>query len=121
MCLANPYSGYKESYSVISLSLVTFARILADAIDRLLASPLIIGICLTSIPGIVSPERIDEINILQATYEAMREAVNKLSVKPDILLNDAVTIPIPYESASSFITSKSSSLFFSLNFLESFT
>ena len=43
--------------------------------------------------GIVSPERIDEINILQATYEAMREAVNKLSVKPDILLNDAVTIP----------------------------
>ena len=40
-----------------------------------------------------SPARIDEINILQATYEAMREAVNKLSVKPDILLNDAVTIP----------------------------
>ena len=54
MCLANPYSGYKESYSVISLSLVTFARILADAIDKLLASPLIIGICLTSIPGIVT-------------------------------------------------------------------
>lgn len=43
--------------------------------------------------GIVSPERIDEINILHATYEAMHEAVNKLSVKPDILLNDAVTIP----------------------------
>lgn len=42
--------------------------------------------------GIASPERIDEINILQATYEAMREAVNKLTVKPDILLNDAVTI-----------------------------
>ena len=43
--------------------------------------------------GIVGPERIDEINILQATYEAMREAISKLSVKPDILLNDAVTIP----------------------------
>ncbi len=43
--------------------------------------------------GYVSPERIDEINILQATYEAMREAINKLSIKPDILLNDAVTIP----------------------------
>lgn len=43
--------------------------------------------------GIVSPERIDEINILQATYEAMRDAVSQLSVKPDILLNDAVTIP----------------------------
>lgn len=43
--------------------------------------------------GYASPERIDEINILQATYEAMREAINKLSVSPDILLNDAVTIP----------------------------
>ena len=43
--------------------------------------------------GFVSPERIDEINILQATYEAMREAIGRLSVKPDLLLNDAVTIP----------------------------
>ncbi|MCI7129850.1 MAG: ribonuclease HII, partial [Lachnospiraceae bacterium] len=37
--------------------------------------------------------RIDEINILQATYEAMRAAINNLGVTPDILLNDAVTIP----------------------------
>ena len=43
--------------------------------------------------GYASSERIDEINILQATYEAMREAISKLSVSPDILLNDAVTIP----------------------------
>lgn len=43
--------------------------------------------------GCASPERIDEINILQATYEAMREAISKLSVRPDLLLNDAVTIP----------------------------
>ena len=43
--------------------------------------------------GYASPERIDEINILQATYEAMREAIGKLSPQPDILLNDAVTIP----------------------------
>jgi ribonuclease HII len=41
----------------------------------------------------VPPKRIDEINILQATYEAMREAISKLRVRPDILLNDAVTIP----------------------------
>lgn len=40
-----------------------------------------------------SPELIDEINILQATYEAMRNAIKKLSVKPDVLLNDAVKIP----------------------------
>ena len=44
--------------------------------------------------GIVSPARIDEINILQATYEAMREAVGNLSVEPQVLLNDAVTIPM---------------------------
>lgn len=43
--------------------------------------------------GIVGPQRIDEINILQATYEAMRMAIANLSVRPDILLNDAVTIP----------------------------
>lgn len=43
--------------------------------------------------GVVPPARIDEINILQATYEAMRTAIGKLSVKPDLLLNDAVTIP----------------------------
>ncbi len=43
--------------------------------------------------GCVDPQRIDKINILQATYEAMREAVGNLTVRPDILLNDAVTIP----------------------------
>lgn len=43
--------------------------------------------------GMVGPQRIDEMNILQATYEAMREAIGKLAVTPDVLLNDAVTIP----------------------------
>ena len=43
--------------------------------------------------GISSPQRIDEINILQANYEAMRQSIKNLSVIPDILLNDAVTIP----------------------------
>lgn len=43
--------------------------------------------------GFVSPKRIDEINILNATYEAMRKAIEKLNPRPDILLNDAVTIP----------------------------
>ena len=38
-------------------------------------------------------EIIDEINILQATYEAMRRAISALNVRPDLLLNDAVTIP----------------------------
>lgn len=43
--------------------------------------------------GIATPQRIDEINILQATYEAMREAIKGLGVEPGLLLNDAVTIP----------------------------
>jgi ribonuclease HII len=43
--------------------------------------------------GSVPPNQIDEMNILQATYEAMRKAVANLKVKPDILLTDAVTIP----------------------------
>ena len=43
--------------------------------------------------GIASNALIDEINILQATYEAMREALSKLSKTPDILLVDAVHIP----------------------------
>ena len=43
--------------------------------------------------GIVGPNVIDEINILQATYEAMRIAISKLKVQPTLLLNDAVKIP----------------------------
>lgn len=43
--------------------------------------------------GIVAPARIDEINILQATYEAMRMAIENLKIRPELLLNDAVTIP----------------------------
>lgn len=44
--------------------------------------------------GVVSEKRIDEINILQATYEAMRMAISNLKVQPDLLLNDAVKIPL---------------------------
>lgn len=55
--------------------------------DKIMEQAVSVGI------GVVSHERIDEINILQATYEAMRQAVGKLSVVPDLLLNDAVTIP----------------------------
>lgn len=47
--------------------------------------------------GMVSLAKIDEINILQATYEAMRLAIADLGTEPDLLLNDAVTIPgVPY-------------------------
>ncbi len=43
--------------------------------------------------GAASEARIDEINILQATYEAMRQAIDESKVEPQLLLNDAVTIP----------------------------
>jgi ribonuclease HII len=55
--------------------------------DEIMKKAVAVGI------GVVSHQRIDEINILQATYEAMRIAIGKLSVTPDLLLNDAVTIP----------------------------
>jgi len=53
-------------------------------------------ICATAVAygvGIVSPQRIDEINILRATYQAMQQAVSNLSTVPDLLLVDAVTVP----------------------------
>lgn len=43
--------------------------------------------------GMVSPQDIDEMNILQATYKAMHIAISNLQVRPTLLLNDAVTIP----------------------------
>lgn len=59
--------------------------------DEIMEKAVAVGI------GAVGPERIDEINILQATYEAMRMAIEdltgKLGKEPDLLLNDAVTIP----------------------------
>ena len=48
--------------------------------------------------GIMPPAVIDELNILNAKYKAMQEAVHGLSVTPDLLLNDAVIIPdLPME------------------------
>ena len=59
--------------------------------DEIMEKAVAVGI------GAVGPARIDEINFLQATYEAMRMAIEdltgKLGKKPDLLLNDAVTIP----------------------------
>ena len=43
--------------------------------------------------GSASPEEIDEINILQATYRAMAKAIAALEPSADFVLADAVTIP----------------------------
>ncbi len=49
----------------------------------------------------VSPQRIDEINILNATYEAMNQAIEMLHIKPELLLIDGnrfrTHLTTPYE------------------------
>jgi ribonuclease HII len=50
--------------------------------ERITASALAWSVCL------VDEKRIDEINILQATYEAMRGAAEGLSLRPDLCLVD---------------------------------
>ena len=58
-----------------------------ELFDQIMDTAVSVGV------GIASPGRIDEINILQATYEAMREAVSQLEPAPRLLVNDAVVIP----------------------------
>lgn len=63
--------------------------------DEIMEKAVAVGI------GFADEDCIDQINILQANYVAMRMALSKLSVIPDILLNDAVVIPgvdIPQEA-----------------------
>ena len=44
--------------------------------------------------GIVGEERIDEINIYEATKEAMIQAINNCSIKPDYVLTDAMKLDL---------------------------
>ena len=48
----------------------------------------------------VSPRRIDEINILEASKEAMKIAISKLSVKPEHVLIDACKLDLDIPSTS---------------------
>ena len=45
-----------------------------------------------------SHELIDEMNILNATKACMADAINSLSVSPDIVIVDALTLDIPYKT-----------------------
>ena len=54
--------------------------------DEIMAKAISVGI------GFASPERIDEINIRQADFEAMRIALSKLSVEPDFIMVDGYPI-----------------------------
>ena len=48
--------------------------------------------------GIVEPKRIDEINILEASKEAMKIALSNLTVKPEHVLIDAVKLDLDVPS-----------------------
>lgn len=50
--------------------------------------------------GIISEKRIDEINIYEATKEAMKEAINNLEVKPEHILIDAMQLELDIETSS---------------------
>ena len=50
--------------------------------------------------GIVSEKRIDEINIYEATKEAMIMAINNLSIKPEHVLIDAMKLDIDIDTTS---------------------
>lgn len=57
-----------------------YPKILQEALD--------VGI------GASSPELIDKINIYEADRTAMAQAVNALRIKPDVLLVDAMQVPV---------------------------
>ena len=50
--------------------------------------------------GTISEKRIDEINIYEATKEAMQEAINNLPVKPEHILIDAMPLELDIPTTS---------------------
>ena len=60
--------------------------------------------------GVVHEEVIDEKNILQATFQAMRQSVGQLSVIPDILLVDGNKADIKHYEQESIINGDQKSL-----------
>lgn len=57
-----------------------------DVYEKIMEKARCVGI------GIADNRRIDEINILNATKEAFKDAINSLGEKPDIILADAIEI-----------------------------
>ena len=50
--------------------------------------------------GVISEKRIDEINIYEATKEAMKEAINNLKPKPEHILIDAMPLELDIPTTS---------------------
>ncbi|WP_407882327.1 ribonuclease HII [Furfurilactobacillus curtus] len=70
-----------------------------SAATREVLYPQILAQCRQVSIGVASPQKIDELNIYQATRVAMRDAVLSLAQTPDQLLIDAmqIDVPIPQE------------------------
>ena len=51
--------------------------------------------------GIVDAKRIDEVNIYEASREAMEQAIDTLKIKPDYILSDAM--PLKYSNSKPII------------------
>ena len=65
---------------------------LVEAVDRVSVCRLIVRRARSVSVGIVEPETIDRINILQASKLAMKDAVESMEIRPDVLLLDAVIL-----------------------------
>ncbi len=72
--------------------------------DEIYDSALSVGV------GVTHEEEIDEENVLQATFKAMRQSVGQLSIKPDILLVDGNKADIKHYKQESIIDGDQKSL-----------
>lgn len=64
-------------------------------------SELILKKAVASGISLIEPEKIDEINILEATKLCMKQAVEKLEIPPDFVLTDGnmrLDVPVPQQS-----------------------
>ncbi len=88
-CLAGPVVAaaviFPQNFEAPSL--LTDSKKLTHK-QRMELRPLILREALAWAVGMISPVRIDEINILNATYEAMHEAVSCLGIRPTHLAID---------------------------------
>lgn len=71
-----------------------------DKYKREELEPIIKKFAMTYGIGCVEPHEIDRINILQATFEAMRRAVYDLSIQPDYLIIDGRDFPKFFQKQS---------------------
>lgn len=75
------------------------SKLLTDKFRRKLY-PVIKELAVSYATAIIEPQEIDEINILNATKLAMKNAISGLNVVPEVLFLDAVRLDTPIEEVS---------------------